>query len=164
MKNLNLTPDQALIKIKAFCAYQERCHKEVKDKLYQFGLYGKDVDEIISTLISEDYLNEQRFAIAFAGGHFRMKSWGKVKIKYELRQKQVSDACINKALLEIDDSDYQGEIEKKARTKWDSLSSEKNKFTKKRKMLNYLMQKGFDSKLSLEAIANLERQNKDPDG
>src|ERR1700693_812271 len=73
----NLTPEQAIPKIKQYCAYQERCHAEVKDKLYSFGLHRKDVDEIIVLLIGENYLNEERFAIQYAGGKFRMKHWGR---------------------------------------------------------------------------------------
>ena len=85
----NLTPKQAFPKIKQFCAYQERCHSEVKEKLYGYGLNKDDVEELISKLIEENYLNEERFAIVFAGGKFRSKNWGKVKIKYELNEHTV---------------------------------------------------------------------------
>ena len=83
--------EQALPKIKQYCAYQERCHSEVKEKLYSFGLYKKDVDQLMAHLIEENYLNEERFAIQYAGGKFRMKIWGKVKLKLALRQMQVSE-------------------------------------------------------------------------
>src|SRR6185503_6037061 len=96
----NFTAEQATPKIKHFCAYQERCHAEVRDKLYSFGLHRKDVDGIIVVLIGDNYLNEERFAINFAGGKFRMKHWGKNKIKQRLKLKQVSDYCIKKALME----------------------------------------------------------------
>jgi len=88
------TPQQALPKAKNYCAYQERCHSEVKDKLYGFGLNKNETEQIISTLIEENYLNEERFAISFAGGHFRIKNWGRIKIKIALKQKKVSDYCI----------------------------------------------------------------------
>src|SRR4030081_1027510 len=93
-----LTKDQALQKARQYCAYQERCHKEVKDKLYGYGLHKKEVEESLSQLIEENYLNEERFAIQFAGGRFRMKQWGRVKIRYDLKQRQVSEYCIKKAL------------------------------------------------------------------
>ena len=83
------TPEQSLPKIKQYCAYQERCHKEVREKLYSFGLNKEEVNEIISTLINENYLNEERFAIQFAGGKFRMKQWGRIKIKMGLKAKKV---------------------------------------------------------------------------
>ena len=79
--------EQALQKLRHYCAYQERCHAEVKEKLYSFGLRKQMVEESIAQLIEEDYLNEERFAIQFAGGKFRMKQWGRVKIKHELKQK-----------------------------------------------------------------------------
>ena len=84
-----LTPNQALPKIKQYCAYQERSHSEVKDKLYNYGISKNDIDDILSKLIEDNYLNEERFAIHFAGGKFRIKQWGKVKIKYQLLYKVI---------------------------------------------------------------------------
>ena len=101
-----LTPQQALPKAKHYCAYQERCHSEVKEKLYGFGLNKMEAEQIISKLIEENYLNEERFAILYAGGHFRTKHWGRVKIKYELKKKMVSEYCIKKALASINSADY----------------------------------------------------------
>ena len=147
MINNKFTPDQALPKAKHYCAYQERCHSEVKDKLYGFGLNRKEVDEIISILIGENYLNEERFAIQFAGGHFRSKQWGRVKIKYQLKQKQVSEYCIKKALKTIDEDDYLKTLQKLFDAKLKTLKSEKNIFIKKRKLQDYLLQKGFEGEL-----------------
>nr|MDQ6905158.1 RecX family transcriptional regulator [Bacteroidota bacterium] len=124
----NFTPEQSIPKIKQYCAYQERCHAEVKDKLYSFGLHRKDVDEIIAGLIGENYLNEERFAIQYAGGKFRIKHWGKNKIKQALKLKQVSEYCIKKALKEIDYSDYLKTFEKLVEQKMQTLRSEKNIF------------------------------------
>ena len=142
-----LTKEQALQKLKHYCGYQERSHSEVKEKLYSLGVWKKDHDEIISTLIEENYLNEERFAIAFAGGKFRMKQWGRVKIKYELKQKQVSEYNIKKALKEIDEAVYRKTLGKLYKEKWDSLKGEQNKFTKMAKTRNYLLQKGYESEM-----------------
>jgi len=149
------SPDQALPKIKQFCAYQERCHAEVRDKLYSFGLYKNEVEEIISSLITENYLNEERFAIHFAGGKFRMKQWGKIKIKQALKYKQVGDYCIRKALKEIDAHDYEKTFRKLADQKLKTLKSEKNIFIKKRKLQDFLLQKGFETALVKEAVNQL---------
>jgi regulatory protein len=147
-----LTPKQAGPKLKQYCAYQERCHSEVKEKLSSYGVYGKDADSIIATLVEENYLNEERFAIHFAGGKFRIKQWGKVKIKYELRQKHVSDYCIKKALGAIDMEEYEKTLTKLAEEKRRSLRGEKNIFIKKRKLQQYLMQKGYESSLVNEVV------------
>ena len=141
------TPDQALQKARQYCAYQERCHKEVKDKLYGFGLNKKEVEEILSQLIEQNYLNEERFAIQFAGGRFRIKHWGRLKIKYELKQRQASDYCIKKALASIDDDDYMRQLQKLFDEKIRTLRSEKNVFVKKRKLQDHLLQKGFEAEL-----------------
>src|SRR5690242_214891 len=146
------TPEQSLPKIKQYCAYQERCHAEVRDKLYSFGLHKNDVEEIISELISENYLNEERFAIHFAGGKFRMKQWGKIKIKQVLKFKQVSDYCIRKAWKEIDANEYERTFQKLVEQKLKSLKSEKNIFIKKRKMQDFLLQKGFESEYVKAAV------------
>lgn len=150
-----LTPAQALQKIKQYCAYQERCHSEVRDKLYSFGLHKNEVEEIISTLITENYLNEERFALHFAGGKFRMKQWGKIKIKQALKHKQVSEYCIRKALKEIDDNEYKKAFSKLADQKLKTLKKEKNIFIKKRKLQDFLMQKGYEREMITEAIKNM---------
>ena len=151
----SFTPDQALPKAKYYCAYQERCHSEVKDKLYSFGLNKKEVEQLLSQLIEENYLNEERFAIQFAGGRFRIKQWGRVKIKYELKQKQVSEYCIKKALAYIDERDYLKTLQKLFDTKSKTLKSEKNVFIKKRKLQDHLLQKGFETGLVRELITKV---------
>jgi regulatory protein len=142
-----LTKEQALQKLKHFCGYQERCHNEVKEKLYSLGVSKNEHDEIISTLIEENYLNEERFAIAFAGGKFRVKQWGRVKIKYELKQKQVSEYNIKRALKEIDETTYQTLLKKLYQEKWEQLKGEKNRFIKMTKTRDYLLQKGYEGEL-----------------
>ena len=147
-----LTKEQALQKARHYCGYQERSHAEVKEKLYSFGLRRQEVDETLARLIEDDDLNEERFACQFAGGHFRMKRWGRVKITYELKQKQVSEYCIRKAMKEIDEDDYIKTLEKLAADKWATLATELNLFIKLRKTSDYLMQKGYESGLVRPAI------------
>ena len=142
-----LTPNQAHQKIKQYCAYQERSHSEVKDKLYGYGLIKNDVEDIISKLIEDNYLNEERFAIQFAGGKFRIKHWGKIKIRYELKQKNVSDYCIKKALAAIDKAAYTKTMYRLAELKLNGLKGEKNIFIKKRKLQDHLLMKGYESDL-----------------
>jgi len=145
-----LTPQQALPKLKKFCAYQERCHKEVEERLYSYGIFKHDAQQVISQLIEEDYLDEERFALQYTSGKFRIKQWGKVKIKYNLKQKNISDYCIKKALLSIDKADYKKALYKLADAKLAMLKSEKNIFTKKRKLQDHMLQKGFESDLVRE--------------
>lgn len=145
IRKQSLTKEQALQKARHFCAYQERCHLEVKEKLYSFGLWKNEVEETISLLIEEDYLNEERFAIQFAGGRFRMKQWGRVKIRYELKLRQVGEYCIKKALAAIDEGDYHKTLTKLAAQKWEILKGETNSFTRRRKLQDYLLQKGYES-------------------
>jgi regulatory protein len=151
---LNIGTEKALQKIGQFCAYQERSHKEVKEKLYSYGLYKDQVEELMSKLIQENFLNEERYAIAYAGGKFRAKDWGKNKIKYGLKQHQVSDYCIKKALKTIDDEEYVKTLQKLYSAKEKTLKSEKNLFIKKKKIQQYLMQKGFESSLINELFSH----------
>jgi regulatory protein len=146
MYKKQLTVEQALQKLKHYCAYQERCHSEVKEKLYSLGIRKNEHDGIIASLIEEDYLNEERFAIAFAGGKFRMKQWGRAKIKYELKQKQVSDYSIKKALKQIKETEYLTVLKKLAVEKYASLKDEQHLISKK-KTMDYLLQKGFEMEL-----------------
>lgn len=146
MYKQHLTREQALQKLKHYCAYQERCHSEVKEKLYQLGVWKKEHDEIIAALIGENYLNEERFAIAFAGGKWRVKQWGRVKIKYELKQKQVSDYCIKKALKQIDEEAYLSVLHELAKEKYASLKNEQY-LVRKKKTIDYLVQRGYEPAL-----------------
>ena len=158
MLGKRLTPDQAFQKLKHYCSYQERSHDEVKQKLYGFGLHRQEVEESISKLIEENYLNEERFAIAFAGGRFRSKQWGKVKIEYELKQKKVSPYCIRKALNEIDDESYQKTLRHLARKKWNSLKAPgATEYVKSSKTTTYLLQRGFERSIIAQAIAGLKQ-------
>ncbi len=149
-----LTKEQALQKLKQYCAYQERCHREVKEKLYALGVWKRDHDEIIATLIEENYLNEERFAIAYAGGKFRIKGWGRIKIKYELKQKRVSEYCIKKALKQIDESNYIDKLTKLAIEKYQSLKGEQY-LIRKKKTIDYLVGRGFELDLINFVISEL---------
>lgn len=144
--------EQAILKIRNYCAYQERSHQEVRDKLISFGLYDDQIDEVVSGLIQENFLNEERYAIAFAGGKFRVKGWGKVKIRHALRLQKVSDFCIRKGLNAIDDDAYLKTLKKLFDEKQKSLRSEKNMFIKMRKIRLFLQQRGYESELIQEVM------------
>jgi|SRR6478752_2847898 regulatory protein len=149
--------EQALQKARHYCGYQERSHTEVKEKLYGYGLRKAEVEELLSTLIEENYLNEERYAAQFAGGKFRMKQWGRVKIKYELKQKRVSEYCIKKAMKEIDEEDYQKTLQKLAEVKWNSVTGEGvNHFVKMSKTTDYLVQKGYEMDLVRAVVQGLK--------
>lgn len=146
-RTLNIGTDKALQKIKQFCSYQERSHREVKEKLYGYGLYKPQVEELLSRLIEENFLNEERYASAFAGGKFRMKGWGKNKIKHALRQQQVSEYCIRIGMNSIDEEEYEKKLQQLFDQKLKTLKSEKNIFIKKRKLQDFLIQRGFETSL-----------------
>ncbi len=134
----------SLEKIKYYCAYQERSHKEVRSKLLELEVYGNELENHISTLIDENYLNEERYACAIARGKFTYKQWGRNKILQTLKLQQVSAYCIKKAMKEIAEDDYIKTIQQLSIKKLATLSSEKNKFIKMTKLKNYLLQKGYE--------------------
>lgn len=160
MLSKRLTPEQAWQKIRHYCAYQERCHFETKEKLFGFGLSKNDVETLISRLIEEDYLNEARFASQFAGGHFRMKKWGRVKIIYALKQKRVSPVNIKYALKEIDEENYKAILMKLASAKWKLLKHEQY-LNRQAKTSQYLMNKGYEPNLVQETIQQIRHAAKD---
>lgn len=154
-----LTPEQALQKLKHFCGYQERSHYETQQKLYSLGLYKKDVEILLSQLIEENYLNEERYAIAFASGRFRIKQWGRIKIKYEMQQHKVSSYNITKALKSIDEIDYLATLQALAVKKWASLRSEQY-LNRQAKTTSFLMQRGFEPNLIAAAITKIRDASK----
>jgi regulatory protein len=146
-------PKVALAKAEHYCAYQDRAQQEVRDKLYEWGLWTDAVENIISELIGAGFLNEERFAKAYAIGKFRQKAWGKIKIKQGLKLKKVPDVLIKKALALIDGDDYIAALthvlEKKA-----ALSKEKDSYKRRYKLQQYAMSRGFESDLTLEVLRN----------
>lgn len=148
-----LTPNQAIIKAQMACAYQERCQQEMRDKLYDWGLHSNDVENIIANLISDNFLNEERFSIAFAGGKFRIKKWGRVKIKIELKRRKISDYCIRKALSAIDDEAYiktlTDIITKKLKENPKGTQQARNY-----KAVQYAMSRGFEGDLAWDILKN----------
>ena len=152
------TLEQAFMKLKYYCGYQERCHYEAKEKLYSFGLRKTEVEQLLSRLIEENYLNEERFAQQFVGGHFRQKKWGINKIVYALRQKKVSEYNIKKGLKEIDQVEYSKVAEKLIRAKWLLLKKEQY-MNREAKTTAYLLQKGYDAGLVKEIIKNIKNES-----
>ena len=148
------SPTEALAKIQHYCAYQERSHKEVKSKLHDYGLYQSEVDEIVSQLITDGFLNEERFAKAYAGGKFRMQKCGKLKIKNELEFMGLTKNCIQRGLKEIEAGDYsktlQALIKKKA-----SESKEENPFKKRDKVARFAIGKGYEPDMVWECVKDL---------
>lgn len=153
-KKVKLTPSQALLKAANFCAYQERSHHEVTQRLAEWGIYGIDAQEILLQLIEQNYLNEERFAIAFAGGKFRVKQWGRVKIKQELKMHKVSDYCINKALQEIDEEVYLATLQDEIDKKWQQ-TKDANVLSKRAKVARYLIGRGFEQELIWNELKRL---------
>lgn len=143
-----------------YCKYQERCHSEARNKLYELGFTSVSVEEQISLLIQADILNEERFARAYARGKWRMKQWGKQKIIYQLRQKKISEYCIRKGLSEIDEVEYEQVLDELAAKKTAELKSEKNIFTKRAKIYRFLAQKGFESDLVKAAVLKFTEKKK----
>lgn len=140
------TIEKAYMKLKHYCGYQDRCHQEVKEKLYSLKLGKPAVEMLLSRLIEEDYLNEERYAKAFVRGHFRQKQWGKVKITYALKQKRVSEYNIKKAMKEIPEEDYLSIAEKLITAKWNTLKNEQY-INRTVKTTAFLQQRGFEPSL-----------------
>ncbi len=149
-----LTPEQAKLKALHYCAYQERSHQEVKNKLYELGLHSSEVDELLTYLITEGFLNEERYAKSFAGGKFRIKKWGRVKIVHALESKGLTKNCIRSGLKEIDEQDYIQALEELLKLKLFDLQ-EINVFVARNKASKYAIQKGYESELVWEKLKKL---------
>lgn len=145
-RTYNLDKKTALAKAESWCAYQERSQHEVRQKLYEWNMTSSDVEQIIAELIAQNFLNEERFAFAYVSGKFRIKKWGKIKIKQGLKFKKVSEKMIQKALNSIDEEEYFAALTEIYEKKQHS-ESEKNPIKRRFKILNYLHGKGFEKDL-----------------
>lgn len=146
-----ITPDEALSKLQRYCAYQDRCHQEVRSKLLDLEIYGDDLEDIMASLIGDNFLNEERFAQSYVRGKFRIKKWGRIKIKIELKRKNISEYCQKKGLAEINENEYIKTIYELIEKKGKTIKA-KNDYEKKRKIAAYLMRKGYESHLVWECL------------
>ncbi|SDK69100.1 regulatory protein [Catalinimonas alkaloidigena] len=136
----------AYARIARYCAYQERSPKEVRDKLRSYGLTSQEVEELTDRMIDENYLHEARFAEAYAGGKFRLKKWGRVRIRMGLRQHGIADSLIEESLAALDAVDYRATLQQLAQKKAASLTAEEP-LLRKQKLVAYLLNKGYEPDL-----------------
>jgi regulatory protein len=156
MYRKRLTKEQALQKLRFYCRYQQRCQSEIKQKLFELGINSKDHDEVIAELIKENCLNDERFAVAFVSGRFRLKQWGRKKIQQGLKEKRVSDEISQKALEQINQKEYMAILNKLAKQKYASLKHDQY-LVRKKKTMDYLMQKGYEVDLIRDTINNFSK-------
>lgn len=145
-----------LQKAASYCAYQERTQDEVKQRLKKWNVWGDEADEIIAELISMNYLSEERFAKTYAGGKFRVKNWGRMKIRQELNRRGLSTYSIEKGMNEIGDEDYVSGLRELLSKKRNLLSkTETDPFKLKQKLARFALGKGYESELVWKEIGDL---------
>ncbi len=149
------TKEEALDKLQRYCVYQDRCHQEVRSKLLDLGVYGDDLENVITDLIAENFLNEERFACSYARGKFRMKRWGRIRIKQELKRRQISAYCLRKAMEEIDEEEYLKVLREMLEKKLKTVKGP-NQFQRNGKAGTYAIGKGYESHLVWETIKSLQ--------
>lgn len=149
------TVEEATSKLEGYCAYQERCHKEVNQKLRDMRMIPEAIDNIILHLLQHNFLNETRFAQAFARGKFNHKKWGKQRIVRELKFRDISKYNIDLGLKEISDEDYENTFNELALKRFQQLSSEKNLQKKRKKFVDYLLYRGWESFLVYDKVREL---------
>lgn len=148
------TVQEATLKLMQYCAYRDRSQKEVEEKLKEMRMIPMACEEIIIKLMQEDFLNEERFARSFVRGKFRIKKWGRNKIKQELKLREISAPLIKLAFNEINEIEYQKTLEELAEKKL-RLLKEPNAFKKKKKLADHLIQKGYEPPLVFECVNEL---------
>ena len=148
------TVKEALIKLMKYCAYQDRCHKEVEEKLQKMNMIPEAQEQIIIQLIQEGFLNEERFTRSFVRGKFNVKKWGRRKIKMHLQQKNIPNHLIKMGMQEIKNEDYLETLHQLAHKKWDGLGKDNDAKTKQ-KVIQHLLYKGYESNLVYEAVNGL---------
>ena len=158
--NEKLTVTEAQLKLEYYCSYQERCHQEVVQKLYDLGLKSNETAAIVVHLIQHNFLNEERFARSFARGKHRIKHWGKNRIVNELKQRQISAPNIKCGLTEISDEEYHDAFDKLAERHWETIR-ETNVHKKKKKFCDYLLRKGWESNLVYAKLSELSSKSSD---
>jgi regulatory protein len=157
--NTDFSVEQVIQKIEHYCAYQDRCHEEVTQKLRSLKMNSEEIDRIIAHLIHDNFLNEERFAKSFARGKHRIKHWGKIRITNELKCRGINQTLINIALKEISPEEYYDTFENLANRNWESIQ-ETNSLKKRKKFCDYMLRRGFESNLVYEKLKELESSEK----
>ncbi|MBT4231763.1 MAG: RecX family transcriptional regulator [Flavobacteriaceae bacterium] len=155
MKSGNFTVNEIEFKLKQYCSYQDRCHNEVEKKLKTFDVISEVKEQIISNLISENYLNETRFCKSFVRGKFKIKNWGKRKITLELKSRKVSNYNLKEGLKEINEIDYLDKLETLFNKKLASLDH-LSLINKKKKILSFLLYRGWETNLIYEKLNQIK--------
>jgi regulatory protein len=148
------TVKEALLKLTRYCVYQDRCHQEVERKLRDMNMIPESRAHIIAELIKHDFLNEERFALNYTRGKFNQKSWGRIRLKQELKRRQISEYLIRKAIKQIDESDYLEKLSSLVKKKHEQLGKD-NSWKTKTKVKNHLIYKGFEIHLIIDELNNL---------
>lgn len=151
-KKTAIDPHTALEKMKSWCAYQERHQQEARDKLYEMGLIPETLENIIAILISEKFIDEERYARSYARGKFRIKKWGRIKIKMMLKAKRISAYSLKKAMEEIDEEEYIKTLQHILTEKSKSLQNETNELKRNFKLLRFAQSRGFETDLIMDII------------
>lgn len=146
---------EAIQKIEHYCAYQERCHEEVEQKLRSMKMDSEEIDQIITHLINDNFLNEERFACSFARGKHRIKHWGKIRITNELKFRGINQTLITIALKEISPEEYYNTFDTLANRHWESIQ-ENNSLKKRKKFCDFMLRRGFENNLVYEKVRDLE--------
>lgn len=150
-----LTYPEALVKAQRYCAYQDRCHQEIRFKLVQWGVYGEDLENILADLIAEGFLDEERFARSFARGKFRMKQWGRLRIAGELKKRGISDYCLRAGLSEIEEEDYLQTLRDLLLKKKEQLDPAYTPFERMQLLIRQGIGKGYETDLVQRLAAEL---------
>lgn len=154
--NEKLSVTEAKLKLEYYCSYQERCHQDVVQKCYDLGMKSDEIDTLVVHLLEQNFLNEERFARSFARGKHRIKSWGKIRIVNELKQRQISAPNIKCALTEIAEEEYETTFDHLAEKYWNSLRERKGQ-AKNKKFCDYLLRRGWESILVYEKLKQFEK-------
>ena len=153
-KKKSFTVDQIKRKLENYCVYQDRCHKEVEQKMWEFHLIPEARELILLSLMKDNFLNEERFAKSYARGKFRIKSWGKPRIVRELKFRDISTYNIKTALKEIDEQEYISTIYRITENR-NEVISEPNEYKRRQKLIDFLMRKGFENDLIFKTVKDV---------
>ncbi|MCF6242953.1 MAG: RecX family transcriptional regulator [Bacteroidales bacterium] len=154
----SISVKQALVKVQNLCARSEKCKADIRKKLYEWQISSSESEKIIESLVQDKFIDELRYAEYFVRDKFRFNKWGRIKIAYTLKLKQIPQNIIEQALLEIKEEEYRESIKNEIMKKQKNIKDTET-YKLKEKLIRFAQSRCYELDISSDIIEKITTEN-----